>query len=645
MPRSKSGKKRESINSDFLKQAAFDVIENNMSIRDAANLHNVTKSTLGRHIKIHRESQKTNFEYSASNAVRMVFTEQEEKRLAEYLEYSARLNYGLTKIEVRTLAYQYANENGKNYPEQWGIEKKAGREWLCGFLKRNDKLSLRKPEATSLSRSTSFNKKNVNEFYAKLKSCLEKYNFQPNNIYNIDETGNTTVHVPPRVIAPKGIKQIGSMTSGERGVNITMIACISAVGNHVPPMLIFPRVHFKDHMLNGAPPGSVGAANPSGWSNEEKFLEFMKHFIQHVKPSKENPVLLLFDNHDSHLSISLINLAKSNGVVMLTFPPHTSHRLQPLDVSVFGPYKTYYNQTLSEWMLQNPGKPITIYQVAEIVGKAYPKAFTQQNIIKGFSTPGIYPFNSEAFGEDEFLAAFVTDRPMLPDDGIPMEPTIDKPGTSNQGQINTVEQISGFISPEMLRPYPKSAPRKNLGGRKKGKTRILTDTPEKNEIEMEYLKRTKKENKGKLQKATKKVMQDDSSDEENVEALIQDSSSEGSNYLEKMIEEINDEMDFENEEENTSLTNGDFVLIELKGKKSVRHYIAEIKKVIDKDRFEVIYLKKIMNSNKFVPNDQIYEVLQTDIIKKLPKPCVVGGSERRLEQLYFSLDFVTYNMY
>jgi hypothetical protein len=47
-----------------------------------------------------------------------------------------------------------------------------------------------------------------------------------------------------------------------------MIAAINAMGNHVPPMLIFPRVHFKDHMIIGAPAGSIGGANPSGWSNE-----------------------------------------------------------------------------------------------------------------------------------------------------------------------------------------------------------------------------------------------------------------------------------------------------------------------------------------------------------------------------------------
>lgn len=34
---------------------------------------------------------------------------------------------------------------------------------------------------------------------------------------------------------------------------------------------------------------------------------------------------------DTHLSIQTIDLAKNNGVVMLTLPSHCSHKMQPLD--------------------------------------------------------------------------------------------------------------------------------------------------------------------------------------------------------------------------------------------------------------------------------------------------------------------------
>jgi transposase len=65
----------------------------------------------------------------------------------------------------------------------------------------------------------------------------------------------------------------------------------------------------------------------------ENFSEFMKHFIKHAKPSAEHPALLILDNHQSHINLNVINFAKENHVTLLSFPPHCSHKLQPLDVS------------------------------------------------------------------------------------------------------------------------------------------------------------------------------------------------------------------------------------------------------------------------------------------------------------------------
>ncbi|XP_072395389.1 uncharacterized protein [Diabrotica undecimpunctata] len=155
---------------------------------------------------------------------------------------------------------------------------------------------------------------------------MSGYKISPANIYNLDETGNSSVHAPPKIIALEGVKQLGSMTSGERGMNVTLIFAVNAIGNHVPPMLIFPRVFFKDHMLHGAPPGLIGGANLSGW---------YQHFIAHVKPREQEKVLLILDNHESHIAVSVIDLGKENNIVLLTLPPHTSHRTEPLARTCF----------------------------------------------------------------------------------------------------------------------------------------------------------------------------------------------------------------------------------------------------------------------------------------------------------------------
>jgi hypothetical protein len=78
-------------------------------------------------------------------------------------------------------------------------------------------------------------------------------------------------------MATKGSKQVGSVASGKTGVTVTIIACINALGNSVPPVLIFPKVHFKFHMLNNTPLGAHETSHPSTWSNSEKFIEFLDH--------------------------------------------------------------------------------------------------------------------------------------------------------------------------------------------------------------------------------------------------------------------------------------------------------------------------------------------------------------------------------
>ncbi|GBP23687.1 hypothetical protein EVAR_80304_1 [Eumeta japonica] len=166
------------------------------------------------------------------------------------------------------------------------------------------------------------------------------------------------IHVPPKILAPKGVKQIGAMMSGEKGNTVTMIAAINAGGGFIPPMLLFLRVNFKHFMLVAAPDGTIGGANPSGWSNEALFLQFFKHFIRYVKPSKDYPTILLLDNHESHIQIPVIELARENSVILVTFHPHTSHKFQPLDKTVFGPFKKYYNTVANELML-TPGHIVT----------------------------------------------------------------------------------------------------------------------------------------------------------------------------------------------------------------------------------------------------------------------------------------------
>ena len=79
-------------------------------------------------------------------------------------------------------------------------------------------------------------------------------------------------------------------------------------------------------------------------------------------------------------------MARENGIALLTILPHASHRLQPLDRAVYGPFKSYYNRAIYCWMRNNPGKTLKIYDIPALVNQAYFWAMTPRNIISGFTS-------------------------------------------------------------------------------------------------------------------------------------------------------------------------------------------------------------------------------------------------------------------
>lgn len=180
-----------SYSEDNLKTAVQEVIENNMKIRTAAGLYKIPRSTLKRFIAKANNEGFEQVNFIPKNEHLKVFSVVQEEVLAQYLKQSSLMNYGLTLKEARKLAYDFAIANDSNLRkglENWARTRMAGKEWMISFLKRY-KLSLRTPEQTSLSRATSFNRHNVAKFFENLKAVFDANKFEPNDIYNLDETG------------------------------------------------------------------------------------------------------------------------------------------------------------------------------------------------------------------------------------------------------------------------------------------------------------------------------------------------------------------------------------------------------------------------------------------------------------------------
>ncbi len=92
---------------------------------------------------------------------------------------------------------------------------------------------------------------------------------------------------------------------------------------------------FRDFMKIMVKSGATLAATYNGWSNDEMALEYLKHFYKYARPIGVFRLLIL-DSYGSHAIFRFKELAHEYKIILLYLPAHTTHRLQLLDVGIFG---------------------------------------------------------------------------------------------------------------------------------------------------------------------------------------------------------------------------------------------------------------------------------------------------------------------
>lgn len=114
------------------------------------------------------------------------------------------------------------------------------------------------------------------------------------------------------------------------------------------------------------------------------YLNFIKKDLNQEDKEKFSP-LIICDNLKAHLTDNIKHLLVQNGIRIITIPPHSSHLLQPLDLSFHGVMKKEYDLH----------QPIIFTNVdkfsrkIECILKAYHSASFPSTIIAGWEKSGI----------------------------------------------------------------------------------------------------------------------------------------------------------------------------------------------------------------------------------------------------------------
>ena len=155
-----------------------------------------------------------------------------------------------------------------------------------------------------------------------------------------------------------------------------------------------------------------------GWTSEEHDLAWLEQIFNKETKSKAGRSwrLLFVDGHSSHLNMKFTERCHELRILLVYYPPHSTHRLQPLDVSCFNPLANYYSQGLKDLIMQSAGlTEIRKRDFFSLFWTAYEKTFNKKIIGSAFEKTGIWPFN-----------------PSIVPDKLPTKPTTPPPDSDQR---------------------------------------------------------------------------------------------------------------------------------------------------------------------------------------------------------------------
>jgi len=316
-----------------------------------------------------------------------VLSELEELRLVEFFTKMADLGLGLTRDAANEQVLKIVDD-GRKHP--WADGKVPGKDWWNGFFERHPEVSLRTAEKLTKQRAVQDNAAVYSHYYDLLEKHMAEKMYQRKNIYNADET--MWKPKQPRVLAKKGTGTVYSIVD-DPWQHVSFLFAVSADGDKMPPLIIMTGKNVMEKWTTCQEiAGTIYTASENGWITRAIYTQwFIEFFVPHVNSRRGTradgtlePVLYIFDGHDSHLSLEIALLAEAHGIDLLQMPAHTSHRLQMLDKTCYGPFHVQIGKALNAYRGLHPRERITRDKVAELIKPGYDKGLSSKNIVSGF---------------------------------------------------------------------------------------------------------------------------------------------------------------------------------------------------------------------------------------------------------------------
>ena len=176
-------------------------------------------------------------------------------------------------------------------------------------------------------------------------------------------------------------------------------------------------------------------ASEKGFTSNDTAIHWLEPiFIPQTKPKTANEeILLILDDHSSHTTDKFMATCCRNNLHPIYLPPHTSHVLQPFNVSIFETVKDAYRSAISKLTNNNDTTPQEPSVFLECYSKARIAGITKENIKAGWKATGLWPVNISIPLQNPLVTTSPEGPQTLPDEILEEpEDTVIMPKSSKQ---------------------------------------------------------------------------------------------------------------------------------------------------------------------------------------------------------------------
>lgn len=265
--------------------------------------------------------------------------------------------------------------------------------WTSRFLKRHPTFIKRRQVPQEAIRAAAYDLKDIESWFTRLAALFEEYGIQPEDCWNMDETGFRIGIGKGHYILTEHPEQVHSLPMASNRESLTVVEAISAAGEVVPAMLVIAAKTHQAAWFESLHNDTLVGVADTGYMNDELMLAWIAHFEKHsARYQRGSWRLLLLDGYGSHHTLEFINYCEEHRIIPFGLPSHSTHFLQPLDVVVFQPYKYWHTEAVD----RSARLGCTDYNKLEFFSDFEwfrRQALTSSTIKAAFEKTGIWPYN------------------------------------------------------------------------------------------------------------------------------------------------------------------------------------------------------------------------------------------------------------